>query len=71
MEYLYEVAQHQVGIHDARFPVVVTPGGIGAGVVVVYISVAEAAGVGELRAGGFQFAECVRRADENRNVVFL
>ena len=63
MEYLHEVAQKKVGIHDGRFVVVVASGGIGAGVVVIDIAVSDAAGIGELRAGGFQFVECVRHAD--------
>ena len=41
VEYLHEVAQKKVGIHDGRFVVVVASGGIGAGVVVIDIAVSD------------------------------
>ena len=48
MEYLHEVAEHNVGIYNGRLVIVVSAAGVGAGIVVIYISVFETLGVGEL-----------------------
>ena len=50
VEDLYQVAQHDVRIHNCRFPVVVAPGGVDTGVIVIHEAVPDAADVGELRA---------------------
>ena len=63
VEDLYQVAQHDVRIHNCRFPVVVAPGGVDTGVIVIHEAVPDAADVGELRAGSLQFVERVRHAD--------
>lgn len=39
MEYLHEVAEHDVRIHDGRLVIVVTPGCVGTGVVVIHLSI--------------------------------
>ncbi len=49
MEYLHEVAEHDVRIHDGRLVIVVTPGCVGTGVVVIHLSIFETSGIGEFR----------------------
>ena len=49
VEDLYQVAQHDVRIHNCRFPVVVAPGGVDTGVIVIHEAVPDAADVEKMR----------------------
>ena len=49
MEYLHKVAEHDVRIHDSRLVIVVTPGCVDTGVVIIHLSLFETSGIGELR----------------------
>ena len=49
MEYLHKVAEHDVRIHDSRLVIVVTPGCVDTGVVIIHLSIFETSGIGEFR----------------------
>ena len=68
MEHGDQIVQHRIGLHHARFPIIVASGGIRALVAVVDLAPADAGNAGEFRQPGAELGESRKTADINPHV---